>query len=175
MPSTLNSTRVTPTLSEASAAMFTRPEATEPLAGEVIETVGFVVSDPVVVAEEHDAVPRLQGDRRDEAAVVDGGSLGALDLAEGTAEADGVGDGVGVHERGAAGVVAAPHVGADRVRGAGRLAEVAACRAMSPGSASRLVAELVEPEQAVGAAARSWRAGRRRSRRPRAWCRGRSA
>ena len=48
VPSTLNSTRVTPTLSEARAAMFTRPETTEPFAGEVIETDGGVVSDPVV-------------------------------------------------------------------------------------------------------------------------------
>ena len=44
MPSTLNSTRVTPTLSEAVAAMATEPETVAPVAGEVIETDGFVVS-----------------------------------------------------------------------------------------------------------------------------------
>ena len=44
VPSAQNSTLVTPTLSEAVAASGTLPETVAPSAGEVIETVGAVVS-----------------------------------------------------------------------------------------------------------------------------------
>ena len=45
LPSTLNSTRETPTLSEAVAAEAREPETVAPEAGAVIETEGAVVSD----------------------------------------------------------------------------------------------------------------------------------
>ena len=43
-PSTRNSTRATPTLSEAEAARATAPETVEPAVGEEIATLGAVVS-----------------------------------------------------------------------------------------------------------------------------------
>ena len=43
-PSTRNSTRLTPTLSEALAATLNVPDTAAPLAGEVIETDGALVS-----------------------------------------------------------------------------------------------------------------------------------
>ena len=49
VPSTLNSTRVTATLSEAVAAMFTRLETVAPEAGAVIETDGAAVSGAMPV------------------------------------------------------------------------------------------------------------------------------
>jgi hypothetical protein len=51
VPSILNWTFVTPTLSEAVAEMVTdEPETVAPLVGAVRETVGGVISAPVVVA-----------------------------------------------------------------------------------------------------------------------------
>ncbi len=49
VPSTRNSTWVTPTLSEAVAATGTDPDTVAPLAGEVTDTVGAVVSGTVTV------------------------------------------------------------------------------------------------------------------------------
>src|SRR3989344_6415154 len=49
-PSTLNCTPVTPTLSDALAEMVTVPETVAPSAGAVRETVGLVVSPPVVTS-----------------------------------------------------------------------------------------------------------------------------
>src|SRR3990167_8328475 len=49
-PSTLNCTPTTPTLSDALAEMVTVPETVAPSAGAVRETVGLVVSPPVVTS-----------------------------------------------------------------------------------------------------------------------------
>src|SRR3989344_4736688 len=49
-PSTLNCTPTTPTLSDALAEMVTFPETVAPSAGAVRETVGLVVSPPVVTS-----------------------------------------------------------------------------------------------------------------------------
>jgi hypothetical protein len=45
----LNCTLATPTLSEAAAVRFTLPESVAPAAGEVIETLGGVVSVALAV------------------------------------------------------------------------------------------------------------------------------